>query len=96
MVDDRKFNKAMETMTPRALKWADELITSINSLKFSEEEKEAMLIRILEIVLFKSPYPNRVIVVALAKVISDISGEEELGDLTWKKRQDIFRRKRIR
>ena|SRR5438309_1084695 len=93
--NEKKFEQAMQFMTPRIAKWEGELIDSINKLDLSEEGKDAILIWSLELLLFQTPYPNRIVINTLAAIISHISSESSLGDLSWKKRDAIFRRKKI-
>ncbi|MGH9921982.1 MAG: hypothetical protein ACRD38_04450 [Nitrososphaerales archaeon] len=92
---EKKFEKAIEFMTPRAVKWGEEVVDAVSHLDLEEEGKDAMLIWIVELLLFQTPYPNRIITNTLATIIAHISGGEALGDLDWSKREKIFRRKKI-
>lgn len=93
--DERKFDEAMKFMTPRVAKWSMELMESISKLDLPEEGKDAMLIWTLELLLYSTPYPNRIVINTLAAIIADISSEASLGDLSWKKREATLRRKKI-
>jgi hypothetical protein len=52
-----------------------------------------MLTWVLELLLFHTPYPNRIIINTLSKIITHISQEHAFGYLSWEKRRNMFTNK---
>ena len=92
--DEKRFEKAIEFVTPLAEKWAQSVVDSIAKLNLDEAGKDAMLMWVLQLLLFSTPYPNRIIIKTLANIIADISSERALGFLDWSKRENIFGKKK--
>ncbi|MEM3008581.1 MAG: hypothetical protein QXY15_11070 [Candidatus Nitrosotenuis sp.] len=88
--EEEKFDKAIKVVTPKAADWANDVINSINALDIDENGKDAMLTWVLELLLFHTPYPNRIIINTLSKIITHVSQEHALGFLSWEKRRSIF------
>lgn len=89
-MSEDKFQKMLGRLTPFASKWAREMLESINSLKVGEEEKDLAFTWILMLMLYETPYPNRVLAQKLSQVVTDILAEEDRDWLSWEQRRQIF------
>ena len=83
------FNEAIKFMTPRAQKWAEELVNSVSALNLGPRGKDIVFMWILELLLSLIPYPNKIITHTLANIISDISGGQVFGFLDWSQREKM-------
>lgn len=77
-------------MTPRAKKWAEELVKSVSTLDLDARGKDIIFMWILEILLAYTPYPNKIITLTLANIISDISSGQAYGFLDWSEREKLI------
>ena len=72
-------------------KYSDDvlLVNSISALNLGARGKDIVFMWILELLLFHTPYPNKIITHTLANIISDISTAQAFGFLDWSQREKM-------
>ena len=78
-----KFRKAVEFIDPQAEKWSKQLVSAVDSLDINDEEKDTLLIYIIEKLLSKTPYPPTKIIETLGHIIIDVSRKEAVWHHDW-------------